>query len=497
MSENESQSNVRLAGWLGSLNQVLRRAGRVLPATEREFLLSNTWLLVTSLAMIVCYALNIPDASVILLVAVVHSGMTGGWKAGMASAGLTTLFSAIYLSVPNLLLRYSAPDFWRLISTAGAAFGTAAMIYLLQRRGRETVKHLASELRAARKSAGPEKTFQSLADDVPVLLWMADENGLRFYFNRQWLRFTGAAIEEHAGEGWKRHIHPDDRAWIEQRYLNAIRSCDNFRAEYRLRSAQGDYRWIEDTAVPRMSADGDLIGYLGCATDRTERKEVEKALHQLSGRLLELQDDERRRIARELHDTTAQNLAVLSMHLFALKEPAKRLDAKSQRALEEGLELAEQCSQEIRTVSYLLHPPLLDELGLVSALRSYTTGFMQRTGIQVELKIEEIGRLPGEIETTTFRIVQEALTNVHRHSGSSRAEVRVIRDPREISVIIGDRGKGIPADKLRLLGEGANLGVGVAGMRERASQFGGHLKIASSAQGTTITAVLPYRGTPS
>lgn len=475
----------------------MRQLGRILPKTEREFLSSNTWLLVTSLAMILCYALNIPDASVILLVAVVHSGMTGGWKAGMASAALATVFSAIYLSVPRLLLHYSGVDFWRLLSTACAAFGAVAMIRLLQRREKEEIKKLTAELKMVKQTTGVEKTFQSLADDVPVLLWMSDENGRRFYFNRQWLRFTGSSLREQAGGGWTARIHPDDRSWIEERYANSVRNCDNFRAEYRLRAAQGDYRWIEDTAIPRMSDDGNLIGYLGCATDRTERKQVEAALHQLSGRLLELQDDERRRIARELHDTTAQNLAVLSMHLFSLKEASRRLDVKSQRALEEGLALAEQCSQEIRTVSYLLHPPLLDELGLVSALRSYTTGFMQRTGIQVDLKIEEVGRLPGEIETTTFRIVQEALTNVHRHSGSPRAEVRVIRDPKEISVVIGDEGKGIPADKLRLLGEGANLGVGVAGMRDRASQFGGHLKIASSAQGTTITAVLPYKGTSS
>jgi signal transduction histidine kinase len=227
--------------------------------------------------------------------------------------------------------------------------------------------------------------------------------------------------------------------------------------------------------------------------DRSERKRVESALHQLSGRLLELQDDERRRISRELHDTTAQNLAVLSMSLCAVKDATKILGHKTRSALAECLSLAEQCSQEIRTLSYLLHPPLLDELGLDSALRSYTAGFERRTAIRIELKMANIGRLPIDVETTLFRIVQEALTNVHRHSGSQKAEIRVIRDPKEVKLVVSDEGRGVPPRVLELLSDGANLGVGIAGMRERASQLGGQLKIASGARGTTITATLPLR----
>jgi signal transduction histidine kinase len=134
---------------------------------------------------------------------------------------------------------------------------------------------------------------------------------------------------------------------------------------------------------------------------------------------------------------------------------------------------------------------LLDELGLVSALRAYAVGFTQRTGIHIDLKIEDIGRLPGEIETTLFRIVQEALTNVHRHSGSPKAEIRVVRDPKEVRLHVSDEGKGVPPESLELISEGANIGVGVAGMRERAIQLGGQLKIASSNKGATITAILP------
>lgn len=467
---------------------------RLFPETERQFLISSTWLLTTSLAMIVCYALNIGNPGVVLLVAVVHSGLTGGWKAGFASAGLSTVFAGIYLSEPHRLLHYTRSDGWQLLMMAAASSGMALMIRRLRRRDLEVVRQLAGHIAKSRGDGDTDKKFESLAHEGPALLWMSDEAGRRTYFNRNWIKFTGASMAEQLGDGWKSRVHPADRAMIEHQYESSIGRCDNYAAEFRIRAASGEYRWLQETGVPYMSDDGRLLAYLGCATDRTERKEVEAALHRLSGRLLELQDDERRRIARELHDTTAQNLAVLSMHLFTIKEAIGPGGGKAERAVNEGLELAEQCSQEIRTVSYLLHPPLLDELGLVAALRSFATGFTQRTGVQVEMKIEDIGRMAPDIETTAFRIVQEALTNVHRHAGCGQAEVRLIRDPKELKVIVKDEGKGIPAEKLKLLGQGASLGVGVAGMGERASQLGGNLRIASSEHGTSITVVLPCEG---
>ncbi len=486
--------STKIGGFVSAWRGSGFRLESILPATEKEFLSGQVWLLVTSLAMIVCYGFNLPNPGIFLLIAVVHSAMTGGLKAGLASASLASLFSAIYLSSPGKLLRYAEADLMQVLGLTAANFGTVGMIYFLRRREQEVMGRLARHVREISRRIDAEKTFQALADEAPVPLWMADADGKRFYFNREWLRYTGTSLEALAGDGWRSLIHPIDLANCADRYSLAIRQRDNYEAEYRLRTATGEYRWMGDLAVPRMDEDGKLLGYLGSSVDRTERKRVESALHQLSGRLLELQDDERRRIARELHDTTAQNLAAISMHLSVLRDASGQMDAKHRALIAEGLSLSEQCCQEIRTVSYLLHPPLLDELGLVSALRSYTAGFEQRTGLEVDLKMGDVGRLPVDIETTVFRIIQEALTNVHRHSGSPRAEVRVIRDPRQIRLTVSDKGSGIPGDKLRLLGEGASLGVGVAGMRERASQFGGSLRIASSGQGTTITAILPYGG---
>jgi signal transduction histidine kinase len=226
--------------------------------------------------------------------------------------------------------------------------------------------------------------------------------------------------------------------------------------------------------------------------DMTRRRAAERSLRQLSGRLLRLQDEERRRIARELHDSTAQSLAALLMNLNLVHESAAALSSTSQRALEESFTLCKECSAEIRTLSYLLHPPLLDEMGLASALRWFGDGFSQRSKIQLDLQVSPIvGRLPKDIETTLFRIVQESLTNIHRHSGSPTAKIRVSRYTNHVTLEVEDHGRGLPAAILQKSSNGAWLGVGLAGMRERVEQLGGRLEIHSGSQGTQISVTVP------
>jgi signal transduction histidine kinase len=208
---------------------------------------------------------------------------------------------------------------------------------------------------------------------------------------------------------------------------------------------------------------------------------------------LRLQDDERRRIARELHDSTAQNLAALSLNLSTVSEAGDGLPPLARQALTEALDLANQSTREMRTLSYLLHPPLLDEVGVSAALRWYADGFAQRSGIQVDLRIPpELGRLPSDLELTLFRIVQECLTNIHRHSGSSTARIQVAAENGGIVLEVRDQGRGVqPGNAGRLSPTNGQLGVGIAGMHERVRQLGGTLRIDSSAQGTTVRATLP------
>jgi PAS domain S-box-containing protein len=219
---------------------------------------------------------------------------------------------------------------------------------------------------------------------------------------------------------------------------------------------------------------------------RVEERTAE--LTKLSNRMVHLQDQERRRIARELHDGTTQSLFALNMDLAAIAKILPAPDAKVQRKLDEAKGLVKRCMDEIRTVSYLLHPPLLDEVGLELALQSYVEGFSTRSGIQVSLQLSEgLGSLPREAEGAIFRIVQEGLANIHRHAQSSTANITLELDAGDLKLEIADQGRGIPAGVL-LDANGA--GVGLPGMRERVRQLGGRCEIESGEGGTTIRIVL-------
>jgi signal transduction histidine kinase len=222
--------------------------------------------------------------------------------------------------------------------------------------------------------------------------------------------------------------------------------------------------------------------------------EVEQAIKEkeFSARLLQLQDVERRRIARELHDGVGQILAAMSMNASSIVLEKSKLSQDTARSADEMSTLIERVSTDIRTMSYLLHPPLLDEMGLHSALKWYVEGFAERSKIAAELQYAMDGdRLPKDYELCLFRIVQECLTNVHRHSGSSTAVVRLVHSPREIKLEVSDRGKGLNQDTKSKIDSGETAGVGLRGMQERVKQLGGNLEIQSNGHGTTVTAIVP------
>jgi signal transduction histidine kinase len=229
-----------------------------------------------------------------------------------------------------------------------------------------------------------------------------------------------------------------------------------------------------------------------------QRQQVEESLRSLSARLLQLQDEERRRLARELHDSAGQSLVGLRMNLAPLEAEASRLSPRATKALKDSGALVDDLSSELRTISYLLHPPLLDEAGLVSALRMFLDGLAERSRIKVHFEIpQDFGRLSQDLETAIFRIVQECLTNIHRHSGSQVASVRISRDDSQVRIKVADKGKGITPERRQAMESAGTPGVGIRGMRERVRQLGGSLEIRSEGpgEGTAVTVGLPVAAT--
>lgn len=229
------------------------------------------------------------------------------------------------------------------------------------------------------------------------------------------------------------------------------------------------------------------------AAQAEEAGQRQAEYRELSNRLLTLRDEERRRLALELHDSTGQRLAALAMNLDMIQASPRALDARSRRALTESRSLAGQCSRELRTFAYLLHPPLLDESGLLPAMRWYVEGFTARSGIQVVLDLDKVGRLPRPIETALFRVVQESLTNVHRHASTTTASIRLTRTAAAVVLDVRDQGHGLGDQSPSQDGivRHAPPGVGIQGMRERISQLDGFFDIEFTDSGTTVHVSVP------
>ena len=249
--------------------------------------------------------------------------------------------------------------------------------------------------------------------------------------------------------------------------------------------------WLK--SVFPIAKDGETVTQLGIVVqDITVLKRAEAAVRRLSGRLLQIRDDERRRLARDLHDSLGQTLTAVKLNLSYLARDTSKLDERGRNAVIDSRELIDDSLKEVRTMSHLLHPPMLDDVGLVPAIRWFASGFAQRSAIQIELDLPaDLPRMKSELETAIFRVVQESLTNVHRHSGSTTAAVRVESADGLLHVYVVDQGHGMSAEQLSFRQDAAPVGVGVIGMRERLRQLHGELEITSSRDGTTIHAVFP------
>jgi len=338
-----------------------------------------------------------------------------------------------------------------------------------------------------------ESQSRTLLDAIPQQIWSGPADGTLDYCNERWRSYMGLRLEELQGDGWQSMLCPDDRKRVLKAWRESVTTGTPYEQEERHRGVDGTYRWFLARGVPLRDAEGRIVRWYGTNTDIEDRKQAEEELQRLSGQLLRLQDQERRRIARDLHDSTGQDLVALATTLSQLHASIPSPSRKLRKLASQCQALADQCIREVRTLSYLLHPPMLDEAGLEDAIRDYASGFTERTGIEVEVEISpRLGRMIPDAEVALFRVVQESLTNIQRHSGSPQARIRIDRDPAKITLEIGDKGSGISGNLRRRKAESPfGLGVGIPSMHERVKLIGGHLDIESSSSGTTVCVTIP------
>jgi PAS domain S-box-containing protein len=386
--------------------------------------------------------------------------------------------------------------------STGAAVGTVwAILHDKSRkfdredqRQLETLAQVASAVYQAGASLDASKQMSAIVSSSDDAIIGKNLEGIIRSWNPGAERLFGYTAEEAIGK----HITliiPADRREEETAILARLRKgerVDHFET-IRMRK-NGSLVNISLTVSPIKDDRGRVIGASKVARDITERKEADEARKnaEVSAQLLQLQDAEKRRIARELHDGVGQLLAAISMNISQVLKEKHRLTDAAAQCVVENRSLVEQATSEIRTVSYLLHPPMLDEMGLSSALPMYIEGFAKRSKVQVTFDApSDLDRLPQECELTLFRVVQECLTNIHRHSGSSTATVTLSCTGEEVKLEVKDSGKGIAEETTKSINAGVSAGVGMRGMQERVKSMHGRLLVHSNSNGTSVLVTLP------
>jgi PAS domain S-box-containing protein len=373
-----------------------------------------------------------------------------------------------------------------------AAIQAATIVALLVQRSRRA--------RAERALRESEEQLRLVVDRSPAMLWSVRPDALPAldYINRTCSEFTGLPLEKLREEGWLDFVHPDDLDHVNGSFARALEARTGFLVEYRLRRADGAYRWLLANCVPRHGQDGSFAGYLGCDIDITERRDAEdrvreghREIQHLAGRLIEAQDAERTRIARDLHDDVSQQLAGVSIALSSLKHrmEASQVGEELKADLRALHQRTATLAQNVRHLSHDLHPTVLRHGGLVAALTSYCAELQRSHGPVLACNAEgDFASLHAEVALCLYRIAQEALRNVVAHSGATRAEVRLLRSGDQAEMTIADDGHGF--DVAHSLEQGR--GLGLVSIRERVRLAGGTVSFESEGtKGTRVHVQVP------
>jgi PAS domain S-box-containing protein len=394
---------------------------------------------------------------------------------------------------PGSIVLFKVPTFWdvykwRIMGLAAlCAVETILIAGLLIQRARRRRAEL-----AGRES---ETRFALMADAAPILIWHSGGDKGCTYFNRPWLEFTGRPLEQELGGGWAEGVHPDDHGRCLEVYTTSFDARVPFEMVYRLRQHDGEYRWLLARGVPRFTPGGDFVGYIGACIDVSERRCAEEGLRDsqrelkvLTGRLLEAQEIERRRIARELHDGVNQSLALLAVEMDLLAASPWESSAETANHVLALSSQVKAISSSVHDLSHQLHPSKLEHLGLVATVRSHCKELSQSYGLDVKFTHNpELSTIPQDTALCLYRIVQEALQNIIKHSGSRHATVELCEAAGTICLRIDDDGIGFDTDAA-----GRNGGLGLVSMRERLHLVDGEMTIDSRpAGGTRINVCVP------
>lgn len=370
-------------------------------------------------------------------------------------------------------------------------------------------------LRAEERLSRTLQELEQIMETTPDVIFTLDSQGRLIQWNRKLEAVSGLSREQLAGRSIV-DLVPENEARLVEERIAAAWAQGSAEWEGHVRRPDASSAPISWALASRRDARQEVVGLTGSGRDISERREAEMRLAQLSRHLLHLREEEQRRISRELHDSTAQNLAALCMNVAMLRKPEAKLDEASLRKVEETAELANRCLSEVRTIAYLLHPPLLDEVGLTAALRWYTNGFSQRSGVKTDIDLPgDLGRLDQDLELALFRIVQETLTNVHRHAQAGAVRVGLQKTKASIVLEVADDGCGIAAvrgagraSKRRGTTRGRSakdrlatsprtdiewMGLGLMGIHERVQERLGRFEIESGTGGTTVRVELPIK----
>ncbi len=333
-----------------------------------------------------------------------------------------------------------------------------------------------------------EKRFRVMTDATPALVWMCDPHGKITYLNERRVPFTGPDPKAGYGDTWITYVHPDDLAGMLEALSQALRNHQPFTKEYRLRRSDGVYRWMFDVASPRVNGDGSFAGFIGSAIDMTDQKLAQQALEKVSGRLIEAQEKERSRIARELHDDICQRLALLSIELDRANRDRSGPASLAQTSLEEVRRHCAEIASDVQSLSHQLHSSRLEHLGLVAAVRGFCGELAKRHAVNVDFIDQNVPRnLTKDISLCLFRIAQEALHNAVKYSGVNEFKVELYRVGDELQLVVTDHGIGFDVPEARHKG-----GLGLLSMQERIHLVHGKLYVESAPGiGTKVIANVP------